>query len=191
MGAQIIPPLRWPPSGKPPAGPSAPPLIVYIIILMIGGVFTLVVDHPAVLFASVLVCGVMFTRANRNLRKPVVVNVRKQLLSRPECRHLWANDPRRLELATVLCDALARAKKWPNARFIPEDPIEIAFFEISGIDGDLEVQEVGAELTKKTGAKIDWHVLYDIAQNRTLTLADLLEAALAQKAGGESDSIST
>jgi hypothetical protein len=178
MGAPSIPPLSWPASGKPPAGPSTPPLIIYAIIMLIGGLFTLIVGHPWVLLAAVLLCGFMFARAQRALRQPVVLHVREQLLARPESLHLWATEPNRLELARVLCTALARAKKWPNAHFIPEDPLEVAFFEVSGIDGDSEVLEVGAELTKTTGGNINWHQLREIARTRAITLVDLLEASL-------------
>lgn len=177
MLAPNIPPLTWPISGKPAAGPTKPPMVVYVLIALVGGAITLAFAHPAALFASGIVCGILFTCAQRNLRKPVVLHIREQLLARPDCLDRWGPDPTRLQVASVLCAALARAKKWPNAHFIPEDPLELAFFEISGVDAHLEVIEVGNELRKITGRTIDWQKLGEVAKSCPATLADLLDAA--------------
>jgi hypothetical protein len=148
------------------------------MIMLVGAAVTLIAGHPLGLFIAVLVCGGVFTLSTRAVRRPVVVHVREQLLARPECLHLWGSDPRRIELAGVLCRALARAKYWPNDHFIPDDPMELAFFEISGVDAHAEVVEVGMELTKKTGNKIDWNKLGSIAKLRPLTLGHLLDGSL-------------
>src|SRR5207248_281522 len=99
-----------------------------------------------------------------------------QLLSRPECLGAWGDDPHRRELAQTLCQALARAKKWPNDRFIPDDPFEIAFFEPSGVDG-FEVLEVANALTRITGRKVHLQDLALRAKDHRLVLADLLHVA--------------
>ena len=106
-------------------------------------------------------------------RKPVLLYLGKQLLARPECRHCWGDDPHRRELAKLLCETTASLKKWPNSHFIPEDPIALVFFEISGVDGQIEIEEVGRKLAEKTGARFSLGKLLADVDGRTATLGDL------------------
>ena len=172
--------MCWPSSGKPAAHPTHPPLLAHVAVMLAGGVLSLAMGHPAPGLAAAGACGLMFTFSQRGLRKPVVSHIREQLLARPECLHLWGSDAPRVRAAGVLCAAVARVMRWPNAHFIPDDPIELAFYELTGVDKPIDIFEALVETTKKLGTRMKWS---DFAENiapRVCTLGELLDAAMAR-----------
>lgn len=179
METSPIEPLSWPDSGVPSADSTdSPPFPAYVAILAFGALATLMIGNPFAMLVAVLICGGIFTVSVHSARRPVLRHIREQLISRPNCSHLWGTDPKRLELAAFMCQTLARGKDWPNAHFIPTDPIDVAFFEISGVDLGHDIFVVAHLLAQKTGVKFNWDQLSKIRGERPATLADLLEASL-------------
>jgi hypothetical protein len=59
------------------------------------------------------------------------------------------------------------------------DPIELAFYELTGIDRPVDVFEVFVETTRTIGVTMKWSDFRESVAPRVLTLGDLLGAAMA------------
>lgn len=68
--------------------------------------------------------------------RPIVQDIERQLLDRPDTSGLWGPDPRRQKASAALRRLIMEELGWPNDRFIPEDPPGVVFWaHRDGLDG--------------------------------------------------------
>ncbi|MDB5298336.1 MAG: hypothetical protein JWO31_4319 [Phycisphaerales bacterium] len=105
--------------------------------------------------------------------RPAVEFARGVLLARPPVpRDVWGPDPARRELAYFLCQTLARELNWPNARFVPGDPMS-TLCNLGGVltPGRAVALAVGDRLDRRM-TTAEWSNI------ETLTLGGAIDALL-------------
>jgi hypothetical protein len=66
-------------------------------------------------------------------RRPRTDFIAKQIAGR---RHsttaAWGDDPRRLAVASTVCDTIRAVFGWPNSHFLPDDRLDLLMWEVGG-----------------------------------------------------------
>ena len=70
---------------------------------------------------------IAFAVARRIRNKRMMNALDRQLLSRPFRPQVWGMDPRRRQLARLLCEVIAEELTWPAPYFVPADPLDVLF----------------------------------------------------------------
>lgn len=128
-------PLRWPDTGIPlPSAREA----WWKRVPIIGG----------------CIAGYLSIRREWSVARTFHDQVRQRPRADPR---IWGDDPARQRVAICLAQAIQKAGRWPNAHFLPDDPIDILWWEH---DGGLEPIEVHFELEESLGFKTTPEAFY-------------------------------
>lgn len=86
-------------------------------------------------------------------QEDVFRHIANQLIERtPDCLELWGSPGRRRTLAAVCAQAIKTGLGWPNALFIPEDPVEILLWDKTAYIVDhLIVPEILEKMERAAG----------------------------------------
>lgn len=119
--------------------------------------------------------GAPFVGTERRIHKFIC----DQLRSRDEtCLDGWGSEGDRREFALRCCALIRRALEWPNALFIPEDPVEIlAWDRRSVVIDEFRTAVLVEELEKAAGLPKQTDAVWEEAGG--LTLGQLVDWLLA------------
>jgi APA family basic amino acid/polyamine antiporter len=138
-------------------------------------------SFPSVLgfttFAIVVLVAILVGLRSRQRRRPVLNYLRDQIQSRPACIDRWGNDIQRRELAELACRVLAKEMSWPNAHFLPDDPVNLLTFNLDGVDEHVEIVMVAHALKKAINRKLSWDKV-KLLSGETTTLGNIIDAAI-------------
>jgi len=110
--------------------------------------------------------------ARRRRRRREMLSLDQQIVSRPFRPQFWGSDPRRQQLARLVCETVADELGWPAPYFLPNDPLEIVFGRPCN---GAEVVAVFDGLQQRFG--------YDVRTDKAIhTLGELVDRCL--EAGG-------
>lgn len=83
----------------------------------------------------------------------VTEHLKRQLLTRSHPDPMvWGEDPKRSEIASVVCKRIQEEYSWPNDHFLPNDPCDIVF--LTPWD-DLESVELAMQLEEDLGIHLE------------------------------------
>jgi acyl carrier protein len=82
-------------------------------------------------------------------RQPIAADIKRQLVARPRPPDsVWGDAPERIRIARIVCRAAKDAMWWPNDHFIPDDRVNVAFYEhVDGLDTGFLVLEIEKRLS--------------------------------------------
>jgi len=102
----------------------------------------------------------------------------------PECLRLWS--PERVDLARRLSDILAFQFRWPNALFIPDDPLQILCWDAGAyaVD-DLRCQAALIDLEKSADRVLPDEEVESLLRKRFGEVVDVLSGRPARSSPGD------
>ena len=129
---------------------------------------------------AIVLSGWAFRALQQRVRRPAVALIHAQLASRHDGEHAlnaWGSDPVRRALAEVACREIAAAMALPNARLVPDDPLDVLFFSPDNVD-DGEFLSLLCVCERHLDRHLDLRQFPDLH-----TLGDLVDAYLSNQPG--------
>lgn len=146
--ADDLAPLRWPGGSKPPEPVWVPSLLAAILF----GSFLAGFVHRSWWFVLAVAAWWSIIKFHLRSRQPVVEQISRQLRARPRFDAAAWGTPARAEMAAWVGRVISEEAGWPNAHYVPDDPLEVAMFNPAGDGADHLV--LAAQILKKFGPAI-------------------------------------